>query len=50
MQGIKSFTNAAITIAAIEPAQRIHKKQFSFGQGRPHSARSLRTDWQRALA
>src|SRR5437870_3600897 len=42
--------DAAITIAGIEPAHRIHKKQFSFGQGRPHSGRSLRTDWQRALA
>jgi len=50
MKGIKSFADAAITIAGIEPAHRIHKKQFSLGQGRPHSGRSLRTDWQRALA
>ena len=28
------MTNAAITIAGIELAQRIRKKQFSFGRGR----------------
>ena len=31
-------------------AHRIHKHQFSFGRGRPRSDRSLRTDWERALA
>jgi transposase-like protein len=50
MKGFKSFVNSAITIAGIELAQRIHKHQFSFGQGRPRSERSLCTDWQRALA
>ena len=35
MAGFKSFTNAAITIAAeIELAHRIRKGQFSFGRGR----------------
>jgi transposase-like protein len=50
MKGFKSFVNSAITIAGIELAQRIHKHQFSFGQGRPRSERSLCTEWQRALA
>jgi putative transposase len=30
MKGFQSFTNAAITIAGIESAHRIHKRQFSF--------------------
>jgi transposase-like protein len=33
MAGFKSFDNAAITIAGIELAHRIHKRQFSFGAG-----------------
>ena len=49
MKGFKSFANAAITIAGIELAHRIHKRQFSFGRGRPRHDRSLRTDWERAL-
>jgi transposase-like protein len=35
MTGFKSFDNAAITIAGIELAHRINKRQFSFGVGRP---------------
>jgi hypothetical protein len=34
MKGFKSFANAAITIAGIELAHRIHKRQFSFAAGR----------------
>jgi transposase-like protein len=50
MAGFKSFDNAAITIAGIELAHRIHKRQFSFGAGRPRRVRSLKTLWDRALA
>jgi transposase-like protein len=50
MAGFKSFVNAAITIAGIELAHRIHKRQFSFGAGRPRCVRSLKTLWDRALA
>jgi hypothetical protein len=42
--------NAAITIAGIELAHRIHKRQFSFGVGRPRRDRSLKALWDRALA
>ena len=49
MNGFKSFANAAVTIAGIELAHRIHKRQFAFGRGRPRHDRSLRTDWERAL-
>jgi transposase-like protein len=50
MAGFKSFGNAAITIAGIELAHRIHKRQFSFGVGRPRRERSLKALWDRALA
>jgi transposase-like protein len=50
MKGFKPFTNAAITIAGIELAHRIHKRQFSFGLGRPRRNLSLKVRWQRALA
>jgi transposase-like protein len=50
MAGLKSFVNAAITIAGIELAHRIHKRQFSFGIGRPRRERSLKVIWDRALA
>jgi hypothetical protein len=33
MKGFKSFANAAITIAGVELAHRIHKHQFSLGRG-----------------
>jgi len=32
--GFKSFRSAAITLAGIELAHRIRKRQFSFGRGR----------------
>jgi hypothetical protein len=50
MAGFKSFDNAAITIAGIELARRIHKRQFLFGAGRPRRERSLKVLWDRALA
>jgi transposase-like protein len=50
MKGFKSFTNAAITIAGIELAHRIHKRQFTFGLGRPRRHYSLKVRWQPALA
>src|ERR1700694_3089742 len=50
MKGFKSFANASVTIAGVELAHRIHKHQFSLGRGRPRSDRSLRTDWERAVA
>jgi transposase-like protein len=50
MAGFNLFDNAAITIAGIELAHRIHKRQFSFGAGRPRRVRSLKTLWDRALA
>jgi transposase-like protein len=42
MAGFKSFDNATITLAGIELAHRIHKRQFSFGIGRPRRERSLK--------
>jgi transposase-like protein len=50
MAGFKSFGNAAITLAGIELAHRVHKRQFSFGAGRPRRVRSLKVLWERALA
>ena len=49
MRGFKSFANAAVTIAGMELAHRIHKRQFSFGRGRPRVGASLRTIWDQAL-
>jgi transposase-like protein len=50
MAGFKSFDNKAITIAGIKLAHRIHKRQFSFGVGRPRRVRSLKVLWDRARA
>jgi hypothetical protein len=44
MMGFKSFHNASITLAGVELAHRIRKRQFSFGRGRP-PRRSMRTMW-----
>jgi len=49
MLGFKSFGNAAITLAGIELAHRIHKRQFSFGPGRQWRTQSLKQLWDRAL-
>jgi transposase-like protein len=48
--GFKSFGSAAITLAGIELAHRIRKRQFSFERGRYHSFGSLKQIWDRAPA
>jgi hypothetical protein len=45
-----AFRNAVITIAGIELAHRIRKRQFSFGLGRQRRTWSLQQLWDRALA
>jgi transposase-like protein len=50
MTGFKSFGTAAITLAGIELAHRIRKRQFSFGRGRQRQVSSLKQLWDRALA
>jgi len=50
MGGFKSFGSAAITLAGIELAHRIRKRQFSFGRGRYQNFGSLKQIWDRALA
>jgi hypothetical protein len=49
MLGFKSFGNAAITLAGIELAHRIHKLQISFDPGRQWRTQSLKQLWDRAL-
>jgi DDE domain len=46
MAGFKSFANAAITIAGIELAHRIRKRQFSFGRGRRRRGWSRKAEWR----
>jgi transposase-like protein len=48
--GFRSFGNAAITLAGIELAHRIHERQFSFGSGRQWRNQSLKQLSDRALA
>ena len=50
MGGFKSFKSAAITLAGIELAHRIRKRQFSLGRGRYRNFGSLEQIWDRALA
>jgi transposase-like protein len=50
MGGFKSFRSAAITLAGIELAHRIRKRQFSPGRGRYRNFGSLKQIWERALA
>jgi transposase-like protein len=50
MGGFKSSGSAAITLAGIELAHRIRKKQFSLGRGRYRNFGSLKQLWARALA
>jgi transposase-like protein len=50
MKGFKSFANASVTIAGIELAHRIRKRQFSFGLGRQRHDWSLKRRWDLALA
>lgn len=49
MLGLKSFETAAITFAGIELANRIRKRQFSFGRGGQRESWSLKQLWDRAL-
>ncbi len=49
MLGFKSFGNAAITLAGIELAHRIRKRQFSFGPGRQWRNQSLKQLWDWAI-
>jgi transposase-like protein len=50
MLALKSFRTAAITLAGVELAHRIRKRQFSFGRGFPHRLSSLKHLWAHALA
>ncbi len=50
MAGFKSFANAGITLAGIELAHRIRKRQFSFGRGRRRRGWSRKAEWAMALA
>lgn len=49
MLGFKSMKTAAITLAGVELAHRIRKRQFSFGRGRQRGHASLKDLWNRAL-
>jgi transposase-like protein len=49
MLGFKSFRTAAVTLAGLELAHRIRKRQFVFGPGR-WTAWSLKKQWDKALA
>jgi hypothetical protein len=49
MLALKSFRSAAITLAGVELAHRIRKRQFSFGRAGPHQFSSLKHLWARAL-
>jgi len=50
MGGFKSFGSATITLAGIELAHRIRKRQFSFGRGRYRNVGSQKQLWEQALA
>ena len=50
MLGLKSFQTAAVTLAGIELAHRIHKSQFSIRRSCSAGRQSLRQLWARALA
>lgn len=50
MAGFKSFANASVTIAGIELAHRIRKRQFSLGRHPRRSGSSLKDEWTIALA
>jgi transposase-like protein len=49
MLALKSFRTAAITLAGVELAHRIRKRQFYFGRGGPSQFCSLKQLWARAL-
>jgi transposase-like protein len=49
MLALKSFRTAAVTLAGVELAHRIRKRQFSFGRSGPRRFSSLKQLWARAL-
>ena len=49
MLALKSFATAAVTLAGIELAHRIRKRQFSFGRDAPRRFCSLKQIWSHAL-
>ena len=49
MLALKSFRAAAVTLAGVDLAHRIRKRQFSFGRGSPRRFSSLKDLWARAL-
>ena len=50
MLGLKSFRTAAITLAGVELAHRIRKRQYVLGRGRPRRSLSLKHLWDLALS
>jgi transposase-like protein len=50
MLGLKSFRTAAITFAGVELANRIRKRQFSFGNDGHCGTWTLKQGWDRVLA
>jgi len=50
MHGLKSFGTAAITLAGVELAHRIHKRQFDLPAGSPAERLSLKESWRCALS
>jgi transposase-like protein len=50
MLGFKTFKSAPVTLAGVELAHRIRKKQFSIGFGGETDGASLRQLWAHALA
>jgi transposase-like protein len=50
MLGFKTFKSASVTLAGIELAHRIRKKQFSIGPGDETDGASLKQLWAQALA
>jgi transposase-like protein len=50
MLALKSFRTAAVTLAGVELAHRIRKRQFSFGRGGQRRFSSLKELWARVLA
>jgi len=49
MLAMKSFRTAAITLAGVELAHRIRKRQFTVGSRGPHQFSSLKHAWALAL-
>jgi hypothetical protein len=50
MLALKSFRTAAVTLAGVELAHRIRKRQVSFGRAAPRRFSSLKHLWAHALA